>query len=208
MVIFDFDGVICDSLGLCRDACQSAVSQQDASVILESNPFRYLDPVTFEAVAIELGLDAEVFSESVASYLYQNGEQAQFFYGIDSAIQDLAAEHKLFIISASHSDVINKQLTRYDLKSYFHTVLGGDVKGSKQEKIIKLKEAYQEQAIMIGDSVSDIKAAHESDALSIAVTWGWQPQGYLEKQNPTIIAHQANELISAISSFKTEIETK
>lgn len=201
MVIFDFDGVICDSLKLCRDACQFAAKQQNASVILEPNPFRYLNPVTFEAVAQELGLNEKAFSLDVASYLLEYGEQAPFFYGISAAIKRIATNHKLFIVSASHSDVIRKQLQRHQLLTSFDGILGGDIGGSKKEKIQHLQTTFQTKAIMVGDSISDIKAANDSDALSLAVTWGWQPQGYLEKQKPTLVVHQTHELAPAISSL-------
>ncbi|MGR5502581.1 HAD family hydrolase [Vibrio sp. DNB22_10_4] len=206
MVIFDFDGVICDSLKLCRDACQFAAKQQNSLVILETNPFRYLDPVTFEAVAQELGLNEKTFSRDVASYLYEYGEQAPFFFGISQAIETIAASHKLFIVSASHSDVIRKQLQRHKLLSSFDGILGGDIDGSKKEKIQQLQTTCKTKAIMLGDSISDIKAANESDALSIAVTWGWQPQGYIEKQNPTLVVHHTYDIAKAVISLESQLK--
>ncbi|GAL35015.1 hypothetical protein JCM19240_3385 [Vibrio maritimus] len=53
-------------------------------------------------------MNEKIFSRDVASYLYKYGEQAPFFFGISQAIETIAASHKLFIVSASHGDVIKK----------------------------------------------------------------------------------------------------
>ncbi|UPR54089.1 HAD family hydrolase [Vibrio cyclitrophicus] len=198
MIVFDFDGVICDSLEVCRNACQYAVGKQHSPILIETNPFRYLDPVTFETLASELGLNEPQFARDVGEFVSNNSTKTTFFYGIDAVVQQLSQSHRLFIVSASNSEAVRLQLVRHGLDSYFEDILGGDRPGSKSEKILELKRTHSTPAIMIGDCISDIKAAHESSSLSIAVTWGWQSQSYLEQAKPTAVAQNVSALTSIV----------
>ncbi|CDT09267.1 HAD family hydrolase [Vibrio coralliirubri] len=203
MIVFDFDGVICDSLEMCRNACQYAVGKQHSPILIETNPFRYLDPVTFETLAAELGLDEIQFANDIGEFVSNNSSDTAFFYGIEKVIQQLSKEHSLYIVSASNSEAVYLQLVSHGLANYFKGILGGDKPGSKSDKINELKRIHSKPVIMIGDCISDIKAAHDSNSQSIAVTWGWQSQSFLEKANPTAIAHSVSTLTSIVKQLST-----
>jgi phosphoglycolate phosphatase-like HAD superfamily hydrolase len=51
---------------------------------------------------------------------------------------------------------------------------------------------------MVGDSLSDIRAAKETATTSIAVTWGHQSLAYLLSGDPDYVANGPHDLIEII----------
>ena len=51
---------------------------------------------------------------------------------------------------------------------------------------------------MVGDSLSDIRAAKEATVTSIAVTWGHQSLGYLLSGDPDYVVDFPHDLIEII----------
>ena len=52
---------------------------------------------------------------------------------------------------------------------------------------------------MVGDSLSDIRAAKEASVTSIAVTWGHQSLEHLLRGNPDHVVRFPQELIEVIN---------
>lgn len=69
LYIFDFDGVIADSLSLCLQACEYAASQYGCQLRLERDCWEFLDEVTFEAMARSLGFEDEMV-EGFAGHVF------------------------------------------------------------------------------------------------------------------------------------------
>ncbi len=65
----------------------------------------------------------------------------------------------------------------------------GDMPGSKAQKISMAREQFssdakRESVIMVGDSLSDIRAAKEASVKSVAVGWGHQSLKSLASRQP------------------------
>ena len=56
----------------------------------------------------------------------------------------------------------------------------------------------REPVFMIGDSLSDIRAAKEASVTSIAVTWGHQSLEYLRSGDPDYVVNSPHDLIEII----------
>jgi phosphoglycolate phosphatase-like HAD superfamily hydrolase len=70
--------------------------------------------------------------------------------------------------------------------------------GSKVEKILMAKSqlaAEGEIVFMVGDSLSDVRAAREAGVKSIAVSWGHQSVERLVEGVPDQVVHLPEELI-------------
>jgi phosphoglycolate phosphatase-like HAD superfamily hydrolase len=70
--------------------------------------------------------------------------------------------------------------------------------GSKVEKILMARShcaAEGETVFMVGDSVSDVRAAKEAGVQSVAVSWGHQSLERLVGAAPDYVVHSAGELI-------------
>jgi phosphoglycolate phosphatase len=76
-----------------------------------------------------------------------------------------------------------------------------DEPGSKAEKISKAQNQFaaeNEAVYMVGDSISDVRAARAAGVQSIAVSWGHQSMEMLIKTEPDSFIHSPRELLELI----------
>lgn len=195
MIIFDFDGVLADSLQTCLAACNVAAQAQGAEWEFRADAFSTLNPLTFEALAEHHDLDPERFARSVAETVSSSPEKPIVFPGIEQALSELAKYQRLAVVSASHSNVIRSVLSVSGADRHMAQIIGGDTQGSKAEKIARLiSDLPSEPHVMVGDAVSDLVAARDAGVRAIAVTWGWQSASQLAAQTPDAIVETPQDL--------------
>lgn len=197
MIIFDFDGVIANSLSVCQAACQFAVDEQNGEVQLSANPFNDLSPLTFEALGEQLQLDPRCFAADVMRYINDNQDFPPLFDGMADVLKSLSAQHNIVILSATHTPTLTAICTHHHIMPFITDIIGGDVASSKGEKIMNLLKPTvkpDEKLAMVGDSVSDIDAAHFANIPAVAVTWGWQSEDKLRRHGADFVAQTPTEL--------------
>jgi phosphoglycolate phosphatase-like HAD superfamily hydrolase len=94
-------------------------------------------------------------------------------------------------------------LTEHGLESCFRAVYGLDTPGSKVEKILMAKDQLAPEnpvIFMVGDSLSDIRAAREAGVRSVAVGWGHQSVKRLAAAVPDHVVRSPEELIELVQS--------
>ncbi|MCP9481790.1 HAD-IA family hydrolase [Shimia sp. CNT1-13L.2] len=204
MIIFDFDGVLADSLQTCLSACTIAAQQQGREVAFDTGAFATLDPLTFEALAKRHHLDPDRFAADVATAVSSFETPSPVFDGIFDALSGLAKDHSLAVISASHSSVIRTVLAQQGIDALMKHIIGGDTPGQKPEKIAALvADLRDEKHVMVGDACSDIKAGRSAGIHTIAVAWGWQSPEFLAAFSPDAIVGSPAELANSCRSLLT-----
>ncbi|MBI6630459.1 HAD family hydrolase [Pontibaca salina] len=202
MIIFDFDGVLADSLQTCLAACHIAARAQGADLSFGADTFATLNPLTFEALAEQHGLNPEQFAQDVAAAVSAADAPSPVFEDLGNTLDRLAGHHDLAVVSASDSRVIRSVLAEAGLDRLFQQIVGGDTAGTKAEKIAVLVAAAPPGPhAMIGDAVSDILAARAAGIGAIAVSWGWQSRAHLAAHAPDAIADTPQQLTDACLSF-------
>jgi len=196
LVIFDFDGVLVDTLLMCYE------------ITKEANE----------------GMSMETF-RSVSSYnipdFFKNNSNIKYhphFYeryetetrelkipdSIKNLIKDLSHGYKLAIVTSTPSRLVLKILQQAEVDQYFSDILGRDIHTSKVTKNKMLLEKYKisvAEAVYVTDTTGDIKEARECNISSIAVTWGFHEEKTLKKANPAKVVNTPSELISAIKEL-------
>lgn len=200
MYCFDFDGVIADSHAICLAACDYACRAQGGA-LGDSDPFAALDPLTFEAVALERGLEPARFAQDVSDFVANHEQVSPLIPGMSDVLRTLAATGSLAIISATHSSVLRRFLGAHGLSDCFDHVIGGDAGQPKADILMQLDATTGHRpVVMVGDAISDIRAAQAADLPCIAVAWGWQPTEMLTDAD-RIITDPA-DLLFAIPEVK------
>ncbi|NVN55633.1 HAD family hydrolase [bacterium Scap17] len=200
LYVFDFDGVIADSLTLCLKACEHAAHLEGRTIVLERDSWESLDNVTFEEMARVQGFTDEAvarFAAHVFAYTRQATPPA-VFTGMREALSALAEQGDVMVLSANHSEMIRATLAAAGLSDCVSQVLGGEIAGSKGAKLARLLAAPHvavERSWMVGDAVSDIRAAHEAGCRAAAVSWGWQSPERLTSMAPERIIAQPQALM-------------
>lgn len=123
---------------------------------------------------------------------------------IKKVITELHSKYILAIVSSTSTRSIQNYLEREGFSVIFVDIAGGDMLGSKTNKIKALLKKYEvapEEAVYITDTVSDLIEARECGVQSIAVTWGYQNENTLQKANPAKVINKPEDLINAIETI-------
>lgn len=193
LLIFDFDGVLCDSLTLVLHETRDLAKELGSTKTLTAEAIAEMDNVTFPEIAALAGIPDNAvadYAQKLYARLEANSASAQVFPGIKEMLTALAPQYTLAIVTANHPSVVTTVLADIAATSLFVSILGGETPGDKASKITRiLKETASEKAQtwMIGDSRSDIREGKKAGVHTVAVTWGWQSEAALRDCAPTLV---------------------
>jgi phosphoglycolate phosphatase len=125
------------------------------------------------------------------------------FTGLGEVVEELAESHLLAVVTGNTERNVRLFLEQHGLEKCFCAVYGVDRPGSKMEKILMAKTQFAaegEAVFMVGDSLSDVRAAREAGVISIVVAWGHQSLGKLVGAAPDHVVRSPGELIGIINA--------
>ena len=202
LVIFDYDGVLADTLDDLIRFGQEACNQLGVQHVVTKDDLSNLEVMSFATYGRACEVPEPLIDEFVKISLNLFAEKESppaIFDGVSQVIQHLSAHHKLAIVTTNSSQNVNMFLTQYSLDNLVHAVYGVDTPGSKAEKISLARDRFLEESVfMIGDALSDVRAAKEAGVISIAVTWGHQSLETLQRGEPDYVINSPQELIGLI----------
>jgi len=204
LVLFDYDGVLADTLDDLVSIGQEVCNELDVKHIATPHDLNVLEVMSFATYGRQLEVPESLVDEFVRRSLErfaQKESPPEIFDGLSDVIRELSASHILGIVTTNSALNVNLFLAKHGLEDCFQVIHGVDTPGTKVEKISKAKQqlaAQNEPVFMIGDSLSDIRAAREAGVFSIAVGWGHQTLERLLSENPDAVVHKPRELTQAI----------
>jgi len=206
MYVFDFDGVLARSLETCAAACTQAARAQAYGTSLGPNPFADLNPLTYERLGERLGLDPVRFAEDTVE-IVQRSAVPPLVEGMVNVFSDLSDRAPIAILSASHSQSIRTFLKHHDIERFVARVIGRDMSVSKSGTLARLQQSSGGGVIaMVGDSVSDIAAAHFANVTAIGVNWGWQSEEILDQHGAEFVARSPFHLLRQCLRLNGSVE--
>ena len=203
LTIFDYDGVLVDSMEGVISAGQDYCRSIGHRCMLNKEMVATLNPMTYDQLARSIGLSSdqiEPFSEFVFKRLQQTDASMPFFPGVKSMLRRLTFTN-IAIISGNSREVIAAKLAATALDERVTHIFGAYEPGNKADKIRQVcayVDADPAHTCMIGDSVSDIQYAKKAGVQSIAVTWGWQSRDVLANEKPDHIVKSVDELTALL----------
>jgi phosphoglycolate phosphatase len=204
LIIFDYDGVLADTLDDLIQFGQEACNQLGVNHVLTKDDLGNLEVMSFATFGRACEVPEHLVDEFVKISLNLFAEKETppaIFAGLDEVIRYFSANHKIAVVTTNTSQNVHAFLAKHGLDSFIHAVYGVDTPGSKAQKISLARERFvenEETVFMIGDALSDVRAAKEAGVISIAVTWGHQSLENLLRGEPDYVAHSPNSLIEVI----------
>ena len=195
LIIFDYDGVIVDSLDINLKIAARACQRIGCPVHPSRADIERLENIAFDELGRLIGVPENKipkFTEIVFDLLAQSAISPPIFPGIKTVIQKLKRIGHLAVITTNVKIIVNKVLESQGLCQDIDLVMGTEQNGSKSEKICQAMAAFNvssSSTYMIGDAVSDIREAHKACVNSIAVNWGYHSK---EKLLQTFPGHMVN----------------
>lgn len=211
-ILFDLDGTLTDpKLGI-TSCVQLALSHFGIQVdnLDELEPF--IGPPLKDSFMHFYGLSEEQAVEAIKVYrsrfsklgLYEN----DMYVGIDHLLSKLREKgYRLSVASSKPTVYVERILEHFNIKQYFHYVVGSHLDGSRTDKNEIIEEAFRllgvtteckQQAIMVGDRKFDVEGAKSHGIPCIAVSYGYGSREELEAAEADYIVDSVQELESLL----------
>ncbi|NWG07074.1 MAG: HAD family hydrolase [Chloroflexi bacterium] len=204
LVIFDYDGVLADTLDDLIQFGQEACNQLGINHTVTKDDLSNLEIMSFATYGRACEVPEHLIDEFVKISLRLFAEKETppaIFDGMSEVIKHLSSKHKIAIVTINSSQNVRAFLIKHGLESLVHAVYGVDTAGTKAQKISLARERFVENGevvFMIGDSLSDVRAAKEAGVISIAVTWGHQSLETMLRGKPDFVVNSPHELTEVI----------
>jgi len=200
LFLFDFDGVLVDSLGLYEKSVNVCLERIGKPRIASREEFLDLFEENFYGAIAKRGVDVDEFMlafKAVTPTL--DYSLARPFSDLIPVLAELKKRHGLVIISSNSSFAIRLMLAKFGFDPYFDDVLGADFNFSKIEKILYAKGHYGTNGghtFYVCDTAGDVREAREAGVKTVAVTWGWHPRKRLERARPDAMIETPEDLLA------------
>ena len=207
VVLFDLDGTVIDTGAIILASMRHAAT----TVLGEEFPEeRLMAAVGGPGLEAQMrGLDPERVDELVRVYREHNEplhDTLSCCLGMEDVLVRLKEEgRRLGIVTAKRRSTVELAFARLPIGHFFETVVGGDETERHKPDPQPLQLALQrlgasaEDAVYVGDSPFDIRAAKAGGLHAVAVTWGRiHPRERLEREEPDAVVDTAEELLAAL----------
>lgn len=206
-VVFDWDGVIADSLALFYDVysrtCDRFGLRLPVSTVAQ---FRVWYKARWEQNFIDMGATHErleevlIYARSLAVY-----DDVALFPEVVGTIRGLASQVRLGIASTTDAELIRGRLAQEGLLECFGVVVGGEDGGS--DKIARYGDALTalgadgSSSVGVGDTPLDVTCARHWGMRTVGVTYGWNDASLVAAAAPDRLVHHPSEVESAVRAL-------
>ncbi len=200
LFLFDFDGVLVDSLDLYAEVVTRCLERIGTPIVKSKEDYLALFDGNFYESMAQRGVDLARYAEAARELLPRIDYDAMKPYdGLIPVLAALAQDHVLAVISSNGYRTIRTMLERFGFAPYFREIFGADFLLSKKDKIAHVLEKYgipRERAFYIGDTAGDIGEARAAGVGSVAVTWGWHSRERLAAAHPDFLVDTPEGLLA------------
>ncbi|MFT3736887.1 MAG: HAD hydrolase-like protein [Rhodocyclaceae bacterium] len=189
LAVFDFDGTLADSFPFFLRSFNLLAERHGFSTIDVSQADQYRHCGAREMMR-HVGLPAWRFplvAKDFIALMREEAHQIPLFQGVDGVLQDLvAAGVKLAIVSSNAHDNICRILGPDNVRRVSHFECGMSVFGktARIRRLLKNAGVPTQQALYIGDQITDIEAARKARVAFGAVAWGYGSMDSLRQHAP------------------------
>lgn len=215
-ILFDLDGTLVDSapdLASVVDEMLRAMGHPPAGEALVrqwvgngaeilvrralANQFDHTASNAFDETDVELGLNL-----FFTAYGSANGRLAQVYPGVETFLAEAQQQKcQLGIVTNKPHTFTIPLLEQMALDHWFDIVVSGDslpYKKPEPQQLLHAREALCEghcSALMVGDSINDIEAAHNAGLPVVAVSYGYNGGTDIETAGADIVVDSLAELL-------------
>lgn len=215
-IVFDLDGTLIDTAPDLVDTLNAIFAREGLPKVpfatarnLIGGGARTMIARGIEADGVALAparLD-RLFADFLTHYTEHIADRSQPFPGLTEALDVLAAKGCRFAVCTNKFERLSiLLLTKLGLAGRFATICGQDTFGVQKpdpevlRRTIAAAGGDLRNAIMIGDSITDIRTARAAEVPVIAVDFGYSERPVSEFEPDRIIGH-FNQLPAAIASI-------
>lgn len=204
LILFDFDGVLADTLGDMLSFGQDVLLELGIHRIPTPADLASLETMSFVEYGRQLGVPShlvDAFADGCFRRFGQRSRPPKIFEGMKYAVEQLSKTNKIAIVTGNTTATVENFLDAHGLRGCVRGIFAVDRPGTKPEKILSARRQFAKQGdatYLVGDAVSDIRAARDTSVKSIAVSWGHQSLDKLMDAKPDYLVHSPRELLELL----------
>jgi phosphoglycolate phosphatase len=199
LFLFDFDGVLVDSLDVYEKTVTDCLSKINQPLTRGREEFLELFEGNFYESLVQKGVDLDAFMKASVDILAQvNVKDIKPIAAVVPVVEELHKNHCLIVVSSNESSSIKEALELFHYNGYFREILGSDFMLSKKEKILYAIKKYQvtpQDIYYIGDTTGDIKEGKQAGVKTVGVTWGWHSKEKMASAKPDYLFENPREIL-------------
>lgn len=217
-VLFDLDGTLTDPKEGITKSAQYALKSFGIDEPDSDKLEPFIGPPLGDSFRDFYGFDDEKCQQAIKTfreYFESTGIRENKIYpGMADMLKSLKEQGVTLVVASSKpQESVHIVLKLFDIEQYFDLIVGSLKDGSRVTKIEVMEEAFSQlkarekrkgrkldlsQVLMVGDRKFDIEGARHFGVDSVAVTYGYAPDGELEEAEPTWFADSVSELEEVI----------
>lgn len=212
LMLFDFDGVIANSLHAYDSALGDVLREMGYDFLQSRTDYLELFRENFYISLLDRGLrleDSEKVFDSLSKRI--NYHDIKIFDDAAKSIELISQMANVAIISSNKESQILDILKANDISHLFATVLGCDAAISKVKKIDMATAKFstpKSNTYYVADTEGDLKEAKSANVKSIAVGWGWHSVDELRSIGFDYLVNTFDELVELTRIFIRSPEEK
>lgn len=209
LVIFDWDGTLCDSTGRIVEAMQQAAGDESADIPSVDAVRDVIGLGLPEAMAtlfpaLSSSRRSQVELHYRACYLALDQTPSPLYPGARETLNELREAGCLLAVATGKGRAgLDRLLAGHDLADFFDATRCADETRSKPDPLMvhELLEHLQrgpEDSVVVGDSEYDLMMARAAGVRSVGVSFGVHSAERLERHGPVAVIDELTELSSIL----------
>lgn len=204
LVIFDFDGTIADSFDICFDGVNEIFEERGWKKVpkIEKEKARELSAKDVLKYFKVSNYQIAFIARKLFRIIERDFHKVKIFPGLKKILKNLRKQDfKVIILTSNIERNVEPFLKKEELKDLFDGYYYKSGIFSKDRIINKLVKKYKvkkRETVLIGDEIRDIRAGKKSRIKTMAVSWGFNSEKVLVKNNPNYIVNKPQEILEIL----------
>lgn len=200
IVLFDFDGVLADTLTDMLRFAGEACAELGYPCLPTAGDLDALETMSFDHYGRQLGLPEKKVKEFTQLCLERFNARAEppaIFPGMAEVLRELSGSYRIGIVTGNTAQAVRRFLEWHGLDGMVRVIVDVAQPGTRADKIARAAGEIGnggEEVYFVGDAVSDVHAAAQASAKSIAVAWGHQSSRRLEAAGADYLVQEPTDL--------------
>ena len=209
-IIFDWDGVLCDTVKT-QFKAYSVVLEKLRLPRISFADFPKLWESDYRKFEEKIGITKDRRSRGDKIWFSSYNKlkkEVKLFPGARGFLFKIKKNYRVGLVTAGTTNRVKSELKRYKIDNIFDAVVTGDdtrkLKPDPEGLNICAKKLKTDpkDCVYIGDSRGDILAAKNAGMIPIAVSWGYHGGSILKEAKPAYLVDNFDELYKVIENFK------
>ncbi len=209
LVVFDWDGTLFDSIGWIVHCLQQAAAESGLAAP-EAGLARSVIGLSLQQAmdALYPGATDDMAQRLAGHYrehYYKGaGDRLSLFEGVETGLHELRDRgYKLAVATGKARSALDHALNETGLTGFFHATRCADESASKPHplmihELLEELQVSQVRTLLVGDSLHDLRMAHNAGVDAVAVTCGANSRDELMALDPLMCLETTLELLNHI----------